>query len=33
MTGAALATGAHLVVFDADREYLASDLGPLFALS
>jgi dolichol-phosphate hexosyltransferase len=31
LTGAALATGSHLVVFDADREYLASDLASLFA--
>ena len=31
LTGAALATGTHLVVFDADREYLASDLASLFA--
>jgi dolichol-phosphate hexosyltransferase len=30
-TGAALATGSHFVIFDADREYAASDLPSLFA--
>jgi glycosyltransferase involved in cell wall biosynthesis len=31
MSGAALATGSHLVVFDADGEYVASDLASMFA--
>ena len=30
LSGAALATGSHLVIFDADREYRASDLVRLF---
>jgi glycosyltransferase involved in cell wall biosynthesis len=30
LSGAALATGSHLVIFDADREYRASDLVQLF---
>ena len=29
LSGAAIATGTHMVVFDADREYLASDLLPM----
>ena len=31
LSGAALATGSHLVVFDADGEYVASDLALMFA--
>jgi hypothetical protein len=30
LTGAALATGSHLVVFDADHEYRAADLAGMF---
>ena len=30
LSGAALATGSHLVVFDADREYRANDLAIMF---
>jgi glycosyltransferase involved in cell wall biosynthesis len=30
LSGAALATGTHLVVFDADREYRATDLARMF---
>jgi glycosyltransferase involved in cell wall biosynthesis len=30
MSGVALASGTHMVVFDADREYLASDLSRMF---
>jgi hypothetical protein len=30
LTGAALATGSHLVVFDADHEYRAADLAAMF---
>lgn len=31
LSGAGLATGSHLVIFDADREYVAADLERLFA--